>query len=261
MNTDLLNYLTSDDTNILYRFQGGNSLPILEGCGIERKRQEKYIYFSKNIEHHKYFIFKRIRQLLLKLDSFSNFNKIPPNVLEQLFMDIVNSNDFKHLESIKVLISQPFVELINTNCLYSKIKSKGLKVVEKVDTRIYDGGYGIAEEWLELLQVLTILTSFNRITTSQIQQMIKLKRQKNIRNNDCISHMLLNSGKITLNHNFFSEFSKYRVMERLENIVDAKLYKEGSLLDKQPSLVIKDAMKNYETTKQRVLTDLEKRYK
>jgi hypothetical protein len=64
------------------------------------------------------------------------------------------------------------MDLIEENFEYNHAKTKGSRIIERVDRRVYGGGYGIGEEWLRLFNSLTILYSKKVITKNDLLFML-----------------------------------------------------------------------------------------
>ena len=70
INRDVLNSLHANNVGSLYRFQGGNSFEHLDiRSSNPFNSANGYVYFSKSMDHHRYFISKRFKQIVNKLLS------------------------------------------------------------------------------------------------------------------------------------------------------------------------------------------------
>lgn len=255
--------LTGTDT--LYRFQGGNSYPSFSIIGDDVKiDSSKYTYFSKNYDHHRYFVAKRLKQLIGKIVfeekgvSITAFRLANHDFYRKIQREIIESPKVNGLESIEFVIDKNFMDLIEENFEYNHAKTKGSRIIERVDRRVYGGGYGIGEEWLRLFNSLTILYSKKVITKNDLLFMlntIKCGRKSKL---DSVSFLGDGIRNVIINEEIYSSFTKYTIMQELEEILDKGLYKPNSELGKNSKVIVKKITEDYSRLRDKTLFELEK---
>ena len=135
-------------------------------------------------------------------------------------------------------------------------KQIGKKSIERVDRRVYGGGYGIATEWKELLGYLTYFNASQKINRYDIINILEKMRQTGkINQKENISFLLeqIDNYQFKLNPDLESDFTKYKIMNILEVIMEKELYMKNSTLGKYPSKTIKEVVNEYESGKRKVL--------
>lgn len=258
--------ISSKEARVLYRFQGGYSYPSfnIKGDDYGISDVEHYTYFSKNIDHHKYFVSKRLKQLIAKtiFDEkgmiLSTRNLSDPDFYRKVKTDIANTYKIDNLESIRFLLDNNFLELIEQNYEYNSDKSKGSRIIERVDRRVYGGGYGIGDEWLKLFNLLTILYERKEITRSNLISMLSAMRCGFKSKLETVDFLSLPANQTIVNTAIYSDFTRFKIAEILEEILDKGLYKKDSDLGKKPSYVIKKVTNDYIDLRDEALRKLEK---
>lgn len=255
--------LTGTDT--LYRFQGGNSYPSFNIVGDDVKIDaSKYTYFSKSYDHHRYFVAKRLKQLVGRIVfeekglTITSVRLANPDFYRKVQKEVIESPKIDGLESIEFVIDRNFLDLIEENFEYNHAKTKGSRIIERVDRRVYGGGYGIGEEWLRLFNSLTILYSKKVITRNDLLFMlnaIKCGRKSKL---DSVSFLGEGTRNVIINEEIYSSFTKYTIMQELEEILDKGLYKPDSELGKHPKVMVKKITDDYSRLRDKALFELEK---
>lgn len=248
-----LDIISSSNASMLYRFQGGNSYPSfnIKGDDYRIKENNQYTYFSKSIDHHKYFVSKRLRQIISKtiLDDkglvLSNRQLADVSFFKKVQADIASTDKLSCLESLRFLIANDFLELIEQNYEYNSAKTKNSRIIERVDRRVYGGGYGIGDDWLNLFNLLTISYSLKVITRDNLIYMLRAIRSGYKSKLETVSFLDGSVNQVYINGSIYSDFTKFRITEVLESIIDKGLYKKESEFGKNPSQVIKRVNTNY----------------
>lgn len=253
--------------NQLYRFQGGNSFTFfdIKNNKFDFNTMDKYFYFSTSFSHHKYFSAKRLRQFINDIvlsDSsyflcYTQLQDIKSyNYIRNL---VINSDKISGLYGIKLICDSTYYDLIKENCCYPNRKISS-SAVERVDQRTYGGGYGVTEDWLSLLDVLTILNCYHRITRENILEFLA-----NMRNNLDISfkdnaNFLHYNGCYRVNPRVYDDYAKYDIMNCLESIIDTKSCLSTSRLCINPKGTIREVIGEYQKTREKVLKLLDDKY-
>ena len=261
--------IKEDKVNEFYRFQGSNSFEYFNIKSNRFDDSNHYIYFSRTRSHHYYFTIRRIRQLLNKVvlndTTYSISNKELEN--EESFKKIINivlnQENLKGLKSISLVCDNTYYQLLKENSIYNTIKKNSPYLIERVDRRIYGGGYGVSSAWLALLNDLTLFSSCVRITSIDILNILKnMRREKKLTSPCLISNILDNKERIyRLSDNLYDDFHKYNIMNDLETIYEHKLYFENSSFANNPSKNIKDILVNYQRNREKVLKLVDTSYK
>ncbi len=241
----------------IYRFQGSNSYQCINEKGINN---DGYLYFSTSLNHHKYFTLKRIKQLLnrelQKEDlSLSYLNIQIPSTNRRIKNFIINNENIKDLSSYKLVYDKTYLSLIKDNYFYQENKPNN-NTIERVDRRVFGGGYGVSDEWLNLLNYLTVFTSSRTISRYDLVDLIsEMKRTNRINRIDNLDFLLEDIFKytISLSDSIKSDFTKYDIMNALESILDKGLYNPKSTLAKHPQETIKEVVNHYQDTKEKTL--------
>ena len=254
----------------LYRFQGAKSFNCFDirTSKFVDKQNPNYVFISSSLDHHKYFTARRLRQLLNRvvlkdspyqicLKSVSNLDSY--NEIKSL---ILNSESINNLYRLRFLCHRNMKSLLYTNAT-RQIKREEKKPVERVDARVFGGGYGVAQEWQSLLAYMTYLSAYQKIDREAILAFLgEMKRNSRIINKDNLN-FLLEEGTYNyrINPHLTSSFTKYEIMEALEVIIDKGLCLEGSPLTENPTQTIQEVVTSYEKGKEKVLSLIDKKYK
>lgn len=128
-----------------------------------------------------------------------------------------------------------------------------------------EGGYGFYGEWLEVFQILTLIYSYQEITKEDLIQYVYNCRERIINPNFQISPVsfLNNPNKriIVLNESLQNNFSKYKLMNAIQNILEKKLYLCDSYLGKKGEEGAKKIIQEYSQEREKILALLEENYK
>jgi len=252
-------------TKTFYRFQGGNSYPYFNiiGDNCRVSNSANYTYFSKSINHHKYFIAKRLTQLvgdivLEKTDiPYTKARLYSHDEYKRIQKCIAESEKLDDLESLRFIVSDTFYELLDSNFQYNDGKEKGSRIIERVDRKIYGGGYGISDEWLKLFNLLTIMYGRQTITKNDVLTMLKNIRMGYKTRVESISFLKLSECPYIFNKDIFSDFIKYQIIDALEEILDKGLYNEESEFGRNPKVKIKQITGRYMYLRDKVLRSID----
>lgn len=249
----------------IYRFQGAKTLSRLD---VGDNYDGRYIYFSNSLEHHMHFTLKRIKQLLntelLKEEGISfNANNIKntetSSRIKHLIISLDNLDD---LCSYRLVCSKAFDGLIKDNFVFNNRKKGQTRYIERVDRRVSGGGYGICDEWKELLCYLTFFDASMRINRKDLIKLItamrttgRISRRENMR------FLLGDSSKYNydINQNILSDFNKYNIINMLETILEKGIALPTSELSNDPKGTIKSVVETYERGREKTLEMLGRR--
>ncbi len=258
----------------LYRFQGNPSvkssrrhLDFQEKIGTAIFNTEGYVYFSRHISHHKYFIHKRLRQDVNVVLELNNQPKICRQTLfeQQSYDNIrkyININfDTLQCESIRLLITPKLGTLLKSNYVLQKDKKNTFTPIPELsDIRKLGGAYGISNEWLMLLTNLSMFYGKTIISYDDIINYIyKLKLNFYCATkSDTTEFIDKKSPTIAVNEKIYSPYHKYSIIDNLENIYEKKAYVIGSDFSKNPSKNIREIIDEYSELRDYILSTLEK---
>lgn len=263
---DICRILDEDGyTKELYRFQGAKTKSRFSVCDDASK---DYIYFSNSLEHHEYFTIKRIKQLLneelMKEYGiiFSNKTLHGNYTYPAIKNFILNSDSIRSLYSFRLITSKSFEGLIKDNYQYNMKKQGNSRYIERVDRRVYGGGYGVADEWKQLFVYLTYFSAQHKITR---EELLELVRNMAITNKtgkkENIGFILENDTKYMyeINPHIESVFNKYNIINTLESILEKGLFEPNSELALNPHRTIRTVVDDYERGREKTLELLGKR--
>ncbi len=257
-------YLQCSELPRFYRFEGTNSYNHFNFSNPEfLKGTNQYIYVSRTLKHHCFYVSKRLRQLInnimlkgtglsLKKSSVTNLETF------KAILKIVGSSPTgEEQTSIEFTISPLFSKLLMNNSIHSSQKNSGELYIEKVDLKRSGGGYGFTEEWLELFQFFTYFYVHQRITRTDLINFLYAYRNNIVCGSLQFSKVpfLLDLEKkvIEENPNMASSFSKYELMDILERILEKKLYLPNSFLGEKQEDGIKQIVAEYLEEKEAML--------
>lgn len=258
-----------DLLDTLYRFQGGKSFECfdIKNNRFVAEQFGKYAYFSGNKYHHLYFSVRRLRQLInniiLSETEYSLCTKQLYNTDKYIKICklIENSDKLESIYSIKMLADKTFVELIKENSFRSDRKPNS-GCIERVDRRVYSGGYGIKNEWLELLELTTFFTSYYKMSTDRILEIVNnMRKSGKINSIYNLISLLDESYNVKINTMIFNDFVKYEIVNLLEQIIEKRLCNENSELYKNPNTAIKNTVNDFLTTREKTLKLVDKNFK
>ncbi len=251
----------------LYRFQGAKSYGHfnIRTSKFNTDERDSYVYFSSGMDHHKYFTMKRIRQMINKMILDGTPYEISSRDLRD-FEDykrirdiVINSDKLEDLYSVKLITDHNFTGLIKDNAFFQQDKATG-KPIEKVDRRVYGGGYGVATDWKDLLSALTLFNGYQKIDRNAIIELLAyMRRTGKVNQKENMNFLLMNSANYNyeLNPSVESTFTKYKIMEALEKILEEGTYNPEGELGKHPTETIKRVVEDYEANKSKVLRILD----
>ena len=268
--SEIIDLLKEEEVvNEFYRFQGANSF---EYYNIKSNHFDNsgnhYIYFSRTKNHHYYFSVRRIRQLInttvLKNTPYiiSNKQLKDDRTFHQISNLIINSDSLKKLNSITLICDSTYYELLKDNSIYNTVKETP-NLIERVDRKIYGGGYGVSNVWLNLLDDLTLFSTYTRITNKDVLDIVKNMRNDRKITTPYLISSILESKKKTykISDNLYNAFHKYTIMNDLEEIYEQKLYLENSAFSSSSTETINRVLTSYQKNRDKILLKLDKNYR
>lgn len=256
-----------------YRFQGylSHNYYNINGSLIKEINSESsYVYFSKNIKHHQYYLTRRIIQLIYREILENSKLQITPRLIEKLdnYQYILTCiRDYQELipiYSVEIDFCPIFLKLIENNAIRN-IRQKSKRKIELVDYKKNGGGYGFCDEWLNLLNNLTCFYRFKKITLEELILFVKQYRlgilYENYQNEIIFPESFWNKNiHIQVNPSIFNDFTKYNIIETIERLFDLSLIEPNSSLGKEPKKMIKKTVKEFEQIRKLTKNKFEKYY-
>ena len=248
----------------VYRFQGARTY---SRFNINNSQNDGYIYYSNSLDHHMYFTLKRLRQILSdalqdktgdRLSSMSIQNLEVYSTLRDL---IYHTNNLNQVHSFRIACSRDFDTLAKENYILHERKEHPGKYIERVDRRVFGGGYGLADEWKKLFIALSYFSADKRISREDLIQLIQnMRKTGKINKRDNINFMFNDNYSYQINSNLFSDFNKYHIINLLETIIEKDLVSSTSSLALNSTKTIKEVVSNYEKGREKVLSSLDRRH-
>ncbi len=247
----------------LYRFQGGHSKGVFDvkTSRFQPDSREKYIYFSSGLDHHKFFTVKRIRQLLNNEVLYGTSLEVTrrnlgnPREYQAIRNFLVNTDKLPELHSVRLVTDNNFLRLMKENSCIPEDKSEP-KIVERVDRGVYGGGYGVTEDWRDLLEALTLFTGTQRISREDILALLaQMKASGKVNRKENADFIFSDSSRYSfeLSPSVESYFTKYKIIEAMEKIYESHNCSEQGNLFQSPTDTIKRVVEDYEANKSKIL--------
>jgi hypothetical protein len=252
----------------LYRFQGINS----SYGNIELSDEDilfkcSTVYFSKNILHHRYFIHKKLCQQVnnvlesgLYVTKASLWNSETYN---RIISAIENNHAVLQSESICIFITPMMSDLIRNNSVLQVKKCNYTQTIPEItDSSKYGGSYGISDEWLILLNDLTLFTNRVCLNYDDVLTYLYLKKLYYSRPNGCdtMAFMDRKTSTTIINQKVFSPHNKHSIVNSLENILDNGSYIKNSEFGKEPTKTIRQIVDEYTNLRTTILKCAENEY-
>ena len=255
--------LSASTAREYFRFEGGKTNSRFD---INSEDNEGYIYISNSLNHHMYFSLKRIKQILnremLELEHMPLTCKtirdceIYPRIKNLILYD----ENLSSVYSFR-LGSCPIVDsLLRENAVYPNRQETKNKSAQRVDRRVYGGGYGLSEEWKRLFAALTYYTARTKITRKDLLELLaKMRATGKLTQKDNIKFLLSDNDRYQyrINHNLESDFHKYSIIDALESILERGEAREDSTLANNPKKTIRRVVEEYERGREKTLRLLE----
>ncbi|MCI8394885.1 MAG: hypothetical protein HFH86_05360 [Bacilli bacterium] len=229
----------------------------------------KYVYYSKTLKHHLYYTSKRIEQFLKNEILMEKDRNLWVNMdikkIKEIINQILNFQYRNTMSSIELKYCPIFQQLMSQNTVNNmREKETNQKYIECCDLTRAGGGYGLSEEWLLLLNYLTILYCYREINMEDVKTWFQIFRSNQLKyfpfKFPTIFLEEKRNRKIVINHQLSNHFLKYDIMETMERLVDNHLVNPRSPFGKNPNKMIKETIFEFEKVRKRTLDTLEEIY-
>ncbi len=255
----------NEPTKEFYRFEGARTCSKLD---LASEHKAGYIYISKSLDHHMYFTMKRLKQMINRslLESegtpFISRSLQDDVVYPRIKNLIINGDNIDSLYSHRLICPESFSLLLKDNCVCNRNLKNGKRMIERADRRVYGGGYGIADEWKDLLFYLTYFTATTRISRRDILDIIiRMKITGKMTNKNHLNDLVNDTSRyqFKMNPHILSDFNKYDIINALEVILEKGLVRDGSNLSDNPRKVMRELVEEYERGREASIKVLEKK--
>lgn len=252
----------------LYRIQGIGSFPYISinHHQLVFNCLDNYVYFSRTKSHHSYYSSKKCRFFLKELgkEAFKQepiYNFKLTSTCEAIRQQIKLKKTFPTIYSYQIIISRYFEQLLCENAITRKKLANEDGTPELSDRARHGGAYGLKEEWLNLLSSFSAITIENKIEKDEMMSYLEMihKRSLGILSREQLEDLLpMGKSIYAFNGALFSPYSKYGVMESLEQIIEEQKCPQESSLLKSPITSIRTIVTEYETFREQTTKELEK---
>lgn len=228
---------------------------------------DRYKYYSLTLEHHLYFLVKKIFRLIeanYEIRINNPRDRFLADKLKEVIGYLEQEKDFS-ITCHYAMIDGSFHKILLDNA-YSNKNSHRENVIEIVDKNEYGGGLGLKHLWLDLFDILTYCEKEKIISKEEV-----IKYLNNIR--DLI--MMHGSGglkkyKFETSHILADTSTSYIVKDDLlyddsifitrdlNEIITGNLVHSKSSLKKCPDEAIDDIVSSYKLNKSLVLKSIKK---
>lgn len=267
------NFEKDDRISKLYRFEGGKSFSKLSNGSFGFDNVGGYTYFSKSLKHHQYFMSKRLKQLINEnVLNGTNLIVSKNNLVHNGSFNIILSkldhcSNIHSLYSLELLTDPFILGFIKDNALIQEVKQHSMysDIPELVDRKVHGGGYGLSQEYLELLSYFTYFIKVRELRKENLVSFLKNYRLNVLKNTPGSKVMNVNfiddmNYRIFLNPHFSDPFTKYRIMNCFEEIYDSGEYLDRSKFGNKPKDIINGGIDSYEKAKEKALVLLPKSF-
>ena len=253
-------------TKEFYRFEGAKTCSKLK---LGRPNHCGYIYVSNSQDHHMYFTMKRLKQMLGRAylqetgEELTNqsvrLEKNQP-VIKHL---VLYSGALEPLFSYQLVCSGAMEQLMKENCIRNDQPKNGKRYVERVDRRVYGGGYGLGDEWKDLFNYLTYFQAGTRITRNDLWDIIReMRKTGKLTHKDHIKGIINDKERyaFAINAHLLDDYNKYNIINALDRILEKGLVLPDSSLATDPRRVTREVVEEYERGREKTLELLGRRY-
>lgn len=238
-----------------------------EQLGISYNR---YKYYSRTIEHHIYFLVKRLfKQIDANYDININSHK-DRYLIDKIneIIKILESGDISFRISAKYLwINDGTLQLIDKQS-YSNSSHHKEGAIERVDHWVYGGGYGLKELWQQLFDLLTFCETTSVLSPQQIiEYFYELKSILEYYGVKELRRAKLNAGKILVEAKQSIQLTKTAEYDQTKSIINTLniicregLVKPYTELFNVPKKATELLIQDYQRSRQLCLSQIKKDY-
>ncbi len=235
-----------------------------EVCGNPSNR---YVYYSITLKHHIYFLVKKIFKKIEACYDISISNPRDKHLVDKIndIMSILES-DKSFTVGVKYLWIDAFtMKTIEDNSYSNKYPHKN-GLIERADSTIYGGGYGLNDLWLTLFNLLTYCAAENILKSDDVlryfdelssllkkygSSYLKIAKQE-------AAKSILRDKTPAIVCPSIIEDSSSKIESTIDEIVTNNLFKTNSALAKDSSKVKDDIINHYDSSRKLILKRLKK---
>lgn len=233
---------------------------VLNNHEVQGIQSDRYKYYSKTMEHHLYFLVKKIFNQIKGNFDISFCNSRDKHLIEKI-NEIINILE----QEVDFSITTKYLwcdancfDLISDNSYSNKYNHRE-NVIERVDTTIYSGGYGLKNMWLEVFDILTYCYDIHIISPNLlIDYFNELKKLLEIYGNDSLKCSKLEAGKVLLRSSMPIQVSDSITVDKSNELAIVLNDINNNHLYKNELIHIDDVLKRYEMSRKLVMKKLKK---
>lgn len=266
-------YYQLGDFPKFYRYEGVKTYKNYDFKNEEHylESTDSYIYFSKSRKHHEYYIQKKLKQLIEREILYQTKYSLQKNCVinNEKFQEVITKIENYPVEfqqnSIEFTTSPTVNRLFYKNAILNLNKKSSIPYIERVDKSKVGGGYGLCKDWLEVFNILTFIFVIQKITKADVLDYVySLRRSVAVPNFKVnVTGFLMDPKRknIKINERIYNDFTKYDLMNALQNIVENEWYFKDSYMAKNPDEFIKKIIQDYTLERENILELIDSSYK
>lgn len=229
-----------------------------------------YTYFSKSNMHSNYFLVKKMFGIIdtkydinLKSLTSSNYESKLDRAIEALKND---SSSFDFID-YQYFIFAAIDDLMKENAYSNRNKPEnGFGLLERVDTHTFGGGYGLADSWKELMDLVIVFNRTNIIDKSCVinflSELRDISLERRISSFGEIYRMIASirdfSSPCNINESIFTRNYSLSIEDKLYEIIQKGLCKPNSNLALKPKESIHMLTQQVNMEKKKVLSAIKR---
>ncbi len=253
------NFIKDNILHRLYRFQSDSDFSSFKmsmkridvnsegNLYLTNNYKLKYVYFSKNFIHHKYFVYLKLSKFLkeiarIYIDKDFNYLKfIEDKSIYYVIVDFIENNkEIFNFDSIRLILTNRLSNIICDSSVNPQFQNNSKKLYLRLnDVNIYDGVYGISLLWLNLIINMSLIYEIGKINYEDILLFLDLMKYNMQTRMDgyrrkCLdpTPFIKENMNLFINNNINSESNVIRINESIDEIIHNKLYLPNSPFDR-----------------------------
>lgn len=228
---------------------------------------DRYKYYSLTLEHHLYFLVKKIFRLIEKNYNIKINNprdRYLADKLKEVIGYLEQEKEFE-ITSRYIVFDESLHKLLLDNA-YSNKTSHRENVVEIVDKNMFGGGLGLKDIWNDLFEILIYCEKEKVISKEEVITYLNIIRDLIIScGNSGLKKYKLDTSQLLIdeptsyiiNEDILADNSSL-IKEYLEEIVNNNLMHNKSILKKCPDESIEEFISSYKLNRSLVLKSIKK---
>lgn len=208
----------------------------------------RYSYYSKSVKHISYYLAKKIIQVVsIRYDININNPRDSKLIGKISYILSCLQNDTSLNFELHLFYLNSIIRTLFEQNSYSNHNPHRPDIVERVDTRIYGGGYGIIGTWRELFEMLTICSRHELLSNNDLiiffeslqKLLVEFSSSKfGSLKIEAAANLLNLELPYTINNDILDTDYYDKVLEKLWKLSEEKLLHPGSDIIKAPEIII-----------------------